>query len=568
MIGFPSTTNDGGNARVARWERRRATPVFASRGMVAAAHPLTVAAGLHALEQGGNAVDAAVSAALTAGVVMPEMCGIGGDLFAIVHAPARTGQSEGETLSFLGSGIAPRGASLEHMRAHGDPDGRGGVRMPYRGPLAPGVPGMIDAVFAMLDRFGSKPFAELSEPAVTHAADGFPLTPLGAGYIASSADLLRRYPTSAAVFLAGGDPPNPGDILKNPGLARSLRRIADGGRAVFYEGEIAAEITRYLAETGGAMSRDDLAGHSTVVEAPISTTYRGHTVYQTGLPTQGLILLESLNLAELVSAGILGAWGPDSVHLLAEATKIAYADRVGHCGDPLHVDTPLARLLSKEWAAQRFETIAAGSAAEEVPAGALQDGDTTYISVVDGDGTMVSLIISVSANFGCGVVAGETGIVLNNRVGRGFTLDDGHPNQYAPGKRTMHTLNCFSVVDAAGRPVLVGGTPGGDGQPQWNLQLVSALVDQGLDVQAAIEAPRWTIWPGTDPMTRPNPFHLRIEDRAGDAVVAALAARGHDVRRMGDWGGGGCAQLISRDPQTGILAGGTDPREEGQVHGF
>ncbi|MBA3413871.1 MAG: gamma-glutamyltransferase family protein, partial [Chloroflexia bacterium] len=539
MIGFPSTTNDADNAR---WERRRAAPVFANRGMVASAHPLTVAAGLHTLEQGGNAVDAAISAALTAGVVMPEMCGIGGDLFAIVHAPARPGQTTGETLSFLGSGIAPRGASLDHMRAHGDPDGRGGLRMPYRGSLAPGVPGMIDAAFAMLDRFGSKPFAELIEPAVTHSADGFPLTPLGAGHITSSADLLRQYPTSAAVFLAGGDAPSPGDILKQPALARSLRRIAEGGRAVFYEGEIAAEITRFLAETGGAMSRDDLASHATAVEAPLATTYRGHTVYQTGLPTQGLILLESLNLAELVSPGTLGAWGPDSVHLLAEAAKIAYADRNGHSGDPAFVDTPLSQLLSKEWAAQRFETIAAGSAAEDVPAGALQDGDTTYISVVDSDGMMVSLIISVSANFGCGVVAGETGIILNNRVGRGFTLEDGHPNQYSPGKKTMHTLNCFSVADTDGRPVLVGGTPGGDGQPQWNLQTLVGLIDGGLDVQAAIELPRWTVWPGTDPLTLPNPYELRVENRLSEAALEDLASRGHRVRSVDAWGGGGASQ--------------------------
>jgi len=281
-----------------------------------------------------------------------------------------------------------------------------------------------------------------------------------------------------------------------------------------------------------------------------------------------MILLESLNLAEHVPAETLAGWGAEAVHLLAEATKIAYADRVDHCGDPAFVDTPLTMLLSKEWAAARYATIDPAAAAEEVPAGGLQDGDTTYISVIDGDGMMVSLIESVSSNFGCGMIAGETGIVLNNRVGRGFTLDEGHPNQYAPGKKTMHTLNCFLVADPEGVPVLVGGTPGGDGQPQWNLQTLVGLIDAGLDVQAAIELPRWTVWPGTDPLTLPNPYELRMEDRLGAATIAELEGRGHRVRGMGAWAGGGASQVIARDPATGVLAGGSDPRVEGLALGF
>jgi gamma-glutamyltranspeptidase len=563
MIGFPGSTNGKSDER---WDRRRQSPVFGSHGMVAAAHPLTVAAGLHVLEQGGNAVDAVISAALTAGVVMPEMCGIGGDLFAIVHAPSTNGRAV--TTSFLGSGIAPKGASIEHMRTHGDPDGKGRVRMPYRGSLAPGVPGMVDAVFRMLEQFGTRSFAELAEPAITHAEQGFPLTPLGAGYIASSADLLRQYPSSADVFLVGGSAPAAGDILKNPGLARSMRRIAEGGRDVFYQGGLAKEIAQFLAATGGAITVDDLSGHTTTVEAPLRTTYRGYTVYQTGLPTQGLILLESLNLAEQVDPETLAAWGTQATHVLAEATKIAYADRNGYAGDPAFVDTPVSTLLSKEWAATRYARIDPGKAAEGVPAGDLQDGDTTHIAVVDGNGMMVSLIESVSSNFGCGVVAGETGIVLNNRVGRGFSLEAGHPNQYAPGKKTMHTLNCFSVADASGRPVLVGGTPGGDGQPQWNLQTLVGLIDGGLDVQAAIELPRWTVWPGTDPISLPNPYELRVEDRLGAAALAELADMGHRVRTTGPWAGGGASQAIARDPDTGVIAGGSDPRVEGLALGF
>jgi gamma-glutamyltranspeptidase/glutathione hydrolase len=232
------------------------------------------------------------------------------------------------------------------------------------------------------------------------------------------------------------------------------------------------------------------------------------------------------------------------------------------------VATPLDVLLSKTWAERRYATIDAGRAADEVPAGEHQDGDTTYLCVADGDGMMVSLIQSVSSAFGSGVVAGDTGVVLNNRAGRGFTLEAGHPNVFAPGKKTMHTLNCFSIAAPDGTPILVGGTPGGDGQPQWNLQLVAGLIDAGLDVQASIEQPRWTSLPGTDPLNLPNPYELRLEDRFAPETVAALEELGHRVRLVGAWDGGGSAQLIARDPATGVLAGGSDPRVEGLALGL
>ena len=200
--------------------------------------------------------------------------------------------------------------------------------------------------------------------------------------------------------------------------------------------------------------------------------------------------------------------------------------------------------------------------------GDIQDGDTTYISVIDGAGMMVSLIQSVSSAFGSGIVAGDTGVVLNNRAGRGFNLADGHPNIFAPGKKTMSTLNLYSLADASGAPIGVGGTPGGDGQPQWNLQTLSALIDGDMDVQSAIDTPRWSIWPGTDPANIPNPFELQVETRFPDATLAGLEARGHRLKRMGPWGAGGAAQLIIRDPSSGVLAGGSDPRSEGMALGF
>jgi len=460
-----------------------------------------------------------------------------------------------------GSGISPRGASIEHMRAHGE-----NGEMPYQGPLSISVPGMVDAYATLLARYGSLPFAQVAEPAIAHARDGFPLHPLGAAHIASSADVLRRDPAAAAVFLPGGQPPATGTLFRQPHLARTLQQLATEGTESFYRGDIARRIVAYLADVGGALSADDFAGHSTEVTSPLSTTYRDHTVYQTGLPTQGLIMLEALNIVEQ-EPGNVDPHSAAGIHLMVEAKKLAYADRLAYAGDPAFIETPLDRLLSKEWARERHATIA-GDRLVATAAGAHHTGDTTYLAVIDGDGIMVSLIQSVSSAFGSCVVGGDTGVVLNNRVGRGFTLEDGHPNIYAPGKKTMHTLNCYLIADEQGRPVLVGGTPGGDGQPQWNLQAIVGVLDAGLDVQAAVELPRWTSWPGTDPMSVNNPFELRLEDRIDADTIATLASLGHETRTQGSWNGGGSAQIIARDPDTGIITGGSDPRVEGLALGF
>ncbi|MEJ7901111.1 MAG: gamma-glutamyltransferase [Thermomicrobiales bacterium] len=557
MIGFPRATTTEQT-----WARRRPYPLYAEHGMVAAAHPLTAEAGLHVLRQGGNAIDAAVAAGLVAAVVMPEMCGLGGDLFAVIHIPGSNG-GQGETISLQGSGISPRGATIEQMRAAGDDNG---TQMPYQGPLSISVPGMVDAYEQLLKRYGTRSFAEVAETAIALARDGFILQPLGAGSIAGNADILAQNAAAAAIFLPEGKPPAAGQRLQQADLGRTIETIAAEGAETFYRGDIAKRITSYLASVGGALTMDDFADHETDIGAPLQTTYRGHTVYQTAIPSQGLILLEALNIIE--HATIDEPISADAIHVMVEAKKLAYADRLGHAADAAFHKTPLETLLSPEWAAKRYARIDAQHAATSVPPGQLQGGDTTYLNVVDGNGAMVSLIQSVSSAFGSCVVGGDTGVVLNNRVGRGFTLEEGHVNQYAPGKKTMHTLNCYMVADPHGRPVLVGGTPGGDGQPQWNMQAISGMLDGGLDVQAAIEMPRWTSWPGTDPSGIDNPFELRIEDRMPSDVIAELESRGHAVKLQGAWDGGGSAQTIARDPETGVLIGGTDSRVEGMVLGF
>ena len=552
-IGFPVA----GAGAHDPWSRRRTFPTYATRGMIAAAHPLTVEAGLHILRNGGNAIDAAVGAGVMAAVVMPEMCGLGGDLFAVVHMPGH------DPIAVQGSGISPRNASIEHMRAHGDNDGR---TMPYQGPLSISVPGMVDAYFRLLERFGTMTFAEVAAPAIATARDGFPLLPNGAAALAQNASLLARDEAAAAVFLPGGRPVAAGERLVQADLARTLETLATNGRESFYTGDLARRITGYLASVGGKLDMDDFADHETDLTAPIATTYRDHTIYQTAIPSQGLILLESLNI--IAYADLSPDLTADAIHTQVEAKKLAYADRLGHAADPKFHDTPLETLLGKAWAAERFARIDPDRAATDVPAGTFSPGDTTYLCVADGTGGMVSLIQSVSAAFGSCVVGGDTGVVLNNRVGRGFSLEDGHPNIYAPGKKTMHTLNCFSIAAPDGTPVLVGGTPGGDGQPQWNMQMISALLDRSLDVQAAIEQPRWTSLPGTDPDGIDQPFTLAVEDRFGADILDALAAKGHTLVDRGAWGGGGSAQMIARDPETGILIGGTDTRVEGTVLGF
>ncbi len=564
-LGFPS---DFDRVEAAGCDTRRISPVLARDGMIASQHPLVSATGLRVLAAGGNAVDAAVAGALVGAVVMPSRCGVGGDIFAIVARPDAGGAwHEDDRLAFHGSGISPRGASLEFMRERGE-DSPSGRRVPAQtGPLSPSVPGFIAGCFELLDRYGSRSFAELAAPAIAYAARGFPISSAEASTLDRSAALLARYPATAAVFMPEGAPLRPGDVLRQPGLARSLAAIARGGTEAFSRGEIARAIARFLANNDGALTVDDFADHETAVSPPLATDYRGYTVYETGLPTQGFVLLEALNICEQAPIAAMGLRSAAAVHTEVAALRLAFADRLAFAADPDFSETPLDELLSKRWAASRFAGIDPQKVSP-VDAGAIAVGDTTSLATVDKDGLMVSMIFSVSGVWGSGVVAGETGILLNNRLGNCFELDERHPNVYAPGKRTMHTLNCYMIADPDGTPVVVGGTPGGDFQPQWNLQTITGLIDGGLDVQAATEQPRWQLHPATYPYELGSPFALTIEDRVGEETLSRLEAMGYPLERAGMWGAGGSVQIIARDPERGTLAGGSDPRAEGQAVGM
>jgi gamma-glutamyltranspeptidase/glutathione hydrolase len=380
--------------------------------------------------------------------------------------------------------------------------------------------------------------------------------------------VLARFPSSELTLLHGGAPYRVGQTLRLPEYAATLQTLARGGRDIFYRGELGARLVRYSQANGGVLAEADLATYECEVYEPIRTSYRDYTVCATAPPSQGAILLEALNLVEGYD---LTALPPDSaraIHILVEAKKLAFADRNAYLADPRFHANPLDTLLAKDYAAARRAAIRDDLALDIVGPGALPEttGDTTYLCAADRDGNLVSLITSLSNPFGCAEVVPGTGVLLNNRVGRGFSTDPAHPNVLAPGKRTMHTLGCH-LVFRGDQPYLVGGTPGGDAQPQWNLQVLTHLLDWGLNVQQAVEAPRWLSLPGSDPATANTPFELQLEPGFPPETLADLEQLGHRLRARHDAETGG-TQLILLDAATGAYHGASDPRADGCAIGY
>jgi len=545
----------------ARGPGERRNVAMGRGGMVATEHPLATAAGLWALERGGNAMDAALAAAGVCGVVLPAMCGLGGDCF-LLYYDAKTQN----VTAVNGSGAAPQTATLDLYRERGHI-----AKMPVRGPLAVGIPGAVDAYFTAFERWGSIRMSDLLRPAEQYARTGFALTPHGAGMIGDHADVLRNQPGGAAkALLKGGtDAPRTGHILRNEDLADSISLLRRQGRKAFYEGELAEKIAVWMAKNDGLITEADLAAHTTAVYPAISAAYRGHTVYTTAPPSQGLILLQELNILANADLAGMDPQGAAALHLMVEAKKLAFADRNRYAGDPTFVDFPLDKLIGAAHGSRHFLSIDNERARVDDPALSLMPemaGDTTYLCTIDQEGNAVSLIHSLSAAFGSGCLVDGTGIILNNRAGRGFSLQPGHPNVLAPGKRTMHTLHCYAATRADGSLAFVGGTPGGDQQAQWNMQAIVNMLDYGMSPQEAVEAPRWTSFPGTDPANLPNPYEVRIERRFPDATLMELRRRGHSVHALPEWGAGGAAQIIAWED--GICYGGSDPRAEGVALGF
>jgi gamma-glutamyltranspeptidase/glutathione hydrolase len=530
---------------------------FGTRGMVCSAHPVAAFIGLGILQRGGNAFDAAIAVAAAEGVVLPMKCGLGGDAFVVLHDARKR-----ETVAFNGSGVAAAGATANYYRDQGY------KAMPLDGVHAVSVPGGVAVYEALWKRHGTMDWSELWEPAIRLADEGVAITKYISARFADRADRLATFPHSAAQFLPNGRVPAAGERWSAPNLAKTLRIVAKGGADAFYRGEIAEKLLAFLKREGQTFTADDFAQQQAVIYAPISTNYRGAIVYETAPHSQGFLVLEQLNIIEGFDLGKLAPYSPERMHLLIEAKKLAFADRNRHAGDPAFVKWPLQTLISKEHAARRRAEIDPGRA--QWPDGALlpeHNGDTSYFAVADGNGNAISFIHSLSNAFGSCVVADETGITLNNRAGRGFSLDPMHPNCIAPGRRTMHTLNAY-MIHRDGKPWLVGGTPGGDQQVQWNTQIISNVIDHRMSLQDAVEAPRFHSFPGTDPVNLGRPPVVKAEVRVPDATREALARLGHTVETLGAWGGGGAVQLIQVDHKNGVLRGATDPRPGGLALGF
>ena len=525
-------------------------------GMVASAHPVAAAIGTSVLQNGGNAIDAAIAVAAAEGVVLPAACGLGGDAFVLVWDP-----KSGKATGFNGSGVAGTNANRERYADAGL------SKMPFNGVHSISVPGAVAVYETLWKTYGTKPWAELWQPAIRLAGEGVVIRSRASKQIAGRADVLGSFEWSAAQYLPGGQPPKPGTRWAAPNLANSLRAVAEGGAETFYRGALAERIVDFLTKEGGPFVLDDFARQECEVYEPLSTTYRDVTVLQTAPVSQGFLMLEQLNILEGLGLEDLGLLSPDRLHSMVEAKKLAFEDRNLVAGDPKFVNWDLHRLISKEHAAGRRAHIDRSRAYDPSrPLVAEHSGDTSYFCVVDGDGMAVSFIHSLSAGFGSGVVAGDTGITLNNRAGRGFSLEAGHPNVVEPGKRTMHTLNAYLCL-RDGTAWLVGGTPGGDQQTQMNAQIVTSIVDQGLSVSEAVEAPRWFSFPGTDPATIEQPLVIRAESRIPSETFRELESRGHVIEVQGPWGGG-AVQLIELDRENGVLRGASDPRAGGVALGI
>ena len=513
--------------------------VRAANGLVATGHHLATAAGLAALRDGGTAADAAIAAAAVCAVVLPQATSIGGDVFAL-HYDARSG----EVTAYNGSGAAP--AALPEFASF--PDGGAAVTT---------VPGCVAAWSDLLEDHGELGLEEALQAAIGYAEQGFPVSDGLAAAIGESRDKLERDSESARTFVPRGRTPAAGTMLQQPDLAATLREIASEGADAFYRGALAERIARGIATIDGTLTADDLAQHRTERRAPLEIAYRGLRVFGQPPVSQGHILLEELLMAEGFRLGEHAPGDPELVHLMVELKKLAFADRDAHAGDPRMVDFDAARLFEPAFIEARRRQVGS-RAAERVDGAALaMPAHTTYLCVADRDGNAVSLIESVFSLFGSGAIAPGTGVLLNDRL-TGFSLDPRSPNALGPGKRPVHTLNAVMVLEGS-QPRYVLGTPGAQAQVQTNFQLIVSLVDHRLDVQEAIESPRW--------------FHesgraLRLESRYPEATRRALQSKGHEIALLPEWAEvTGGAQAIAIDASGGF-AGGADPRREGHAAGY
>ncbi|RUL83081.1 gamma-glutamyltransferase [Tautonia sociabilis] len=528
--------------------------VVARGGIAATSQPLAAQAAVRVLQEGGNAIDAAIAANAVIGVVEPMSCGIGGDLFAIVW------DAESSTLLGLNaSGRAPYRTSIDLMKK------KGYEYVPVYGPLSWSVPGCVDGWATLHERFGSKPMAELLAPAIQYAEEGFPVSEVIAANWKADEPALAAVPSSAACLLPGGSAPGYGDVFKNPDLARSLRLIAEGGRDAFYRGEPARMIVAYSDEVGGLFSLKDFEDHESTWVDPVSTNYRGYDVWELPPNGQGIAALQMLNILERYDLASLGHNSAEALHLMIEAKKLAFEDRATYYADPEFANVPVETLISKEYADRRATLISPDRAMASVEPGLLES-DTIYLTVVDEDRNCVSLIQSNFHSFGSHHVPRGLGFPLQNR-GAWFSLDPNHANRLEPHKRPFHTI-IPGFVTKDGAPWLSFGVMGGDMQPQGHVQVLCNMIDFGMDVQEAGDAPRFRHFGSSEPTGQPGEGggFVSLESGIGPEVRQKLEAMGHRLDdRPGGYGG---YQAIRIDRERGVLLGGSDPRKDGAAIGY
>ncbi|HYJ42236.1 MAG TPA: gamma-glutamyltransferase [Steroidobacteraceae bacterium] len=535
--------------------------VIATHGMAATSQPLVSQVALDVLKRGGTAVDAAIAANATLGLMEPTGNGVGGDLFAIVW-DAKTQKLYG----LNGSGRSPKSLTLQKLRA--ELKKLNSATIPKTGPLPVSVPGTVDGWFELHSKFGKLPMKELLAPAIAYARDGFPVTEVIAEGWARNARNLQKYPGFAETYMPNGRAPAKGEVFRNPLLANTLAAIAEGGRDAFYMGDIAKRIESYMRANGGYLTAADLADHHSEWVEPVSTNYRGYDVWELPPNTQGVAALQMLNILEAYDLKSMGFGSAEYLHLFIEAKKLAFEDRARYYVDPEFAKIPLKGLLSKEYAAKRRALIKLDRAALEYPtdAKALEQGDTIYMTVADSAGNMISLIQSNYRGMGSGMTPTGCGFILQDR-GELFSLEDGHANVYAPGKRPFHTI-IPAFITKDGKPWLSFGLMGGAMQPQGHVQIVVNLIDFGMNLQEAGDVPRARHDGSSEPTgeVMKDGGEVVLEVGALPATVKALQARGHKVTiaNDGDFGG---YQAIMRNAE-GVYFGASESRKDGAAQGY
>jgi gamma-glutamyltranspeptidase/glutathione hydrolase len=529
--------------------------VIAQNGMAATSQPLATQVALDILKKGGNAIDAAIAANAVLGVVEPTGCGVGGDLFAIIWSAEKQ-----KLYGLNASGRSPRSLKLDYLK------NQGYEFIPSTGPLPVSVPGCVDGWFEMHDMFGRLPMRDILQPAINYARDGFPVTEVIAYYLDRGTQALKDFPNIKETYMPGGKAPAKGEIFKNPRLANTLDKIAKGGRNEFYRGSIAKAIDAFMKSHGGFLSYDDLSRHSSEWVEPVSSSYRGYDIWELPPNGQGIATLQILNILEGFDLEQMGFGSAEYIHLFTEAKKLAFEDRAKYYADPRYSTVPVTQLISKKYAAERRKLINPEKASKIFDPGKIEAGNTIYLTVADKYGNMVSLIQSNYRGMGSGMCPTGLGFVLQDR-GEMFSLDKGHANVYAPGKRPFHTI-IPGFITKNGKPWISFGVMGGDMQPQGHAQIIINLIDFKMNLQEAGDAPRIYHTGSSEPtgelMTTGGILYL--ENGFRWEVIQKLLSMGHRIEwNLGGYGG---YQAIMWDDKNKVWYGASESRKDGQAAGY